>query len=170
MSREQFEHNNPKPEGVAFSPECGGYIPEEHTFLTMASHYQAKWIGWQSSENAMRSVGLPAGWTLKKHLGERATIHLYRESDGAWCGAGIEGDGGAEGLRFEFLDALLKAAEAPASPQGLVSVPLNSLKQVEALLSDIVEGYFGTDDCSTADVAGALSIVKGALQTTPQPE
>lgn len=58
-------------------------------------------------------LGIPKNWSLKKHEGDDecpATIHIYR-GDGVWCGGGIKGDSGANGLRYEFLDALLSSAE-----------------------------------------------------------
>ena len=69
-----------------------------------------------------------AGWKLEKHIGEPSAIHIYRESDGVWCGGGIEGDDGAAGLRYEFLDALLS---------GMQEIPNKLFEMGQSLLVHI---------------------------------
>lgn len=57
---------------------------------------------------------VPNGWRVEHREGDPSTIHIYRDSDGAWCGGGIEGDDGGAGLRYEFLSALISATPQPA--------------------------------------------------------
>jgi len=54
------------------------------------------------------------GWHVTRNVdwhGERRTIVVRRLSDSTSCILGIEGEPGASGLRFAFVDALLKEVD-----------------------------------------------------------
>lgn len=54
------------------------------------------------------------GWQIKSaHVGEQEIFTIHRESDGKWCRFGEKSNTSAPGLRYEYLEALLKEEALP---------------------------------------------------------